>query len=43
MRYFSISLSDPCWQHRLQTKQVGVYLSGDLGDAIFGLTVITET
>jgi type VI secretion system protein ImpJ len=43
MHYFSISLSGACWQHILQTKQVGVYLPGDLGDATFDLTVITET
>jgi len=43
MHYFSISQSGPCWQHILQTKQVGVYLPGDLGDANFDLTVITET
>jgi type VI secretion system protein ImpJ len=43
MHYFSISLSGPCWQHILQTKQVGVYLPGDLGDATFDLTIIMET
>jgi type VI secretion system protein ImpJ len=43
MHYFSISLSGACWQHILQTKQVGVYLPGDLGDATFDLTIITET
>jgi type VI secretion system protein ImpJ len=43
MHYFSISLSGACWQHILQTKQVGVYLPGELGDATFDLTVITET
>ena len=42
MHYFSISQSGPCWQHILQTKQVGVYLPGDLGDATFDLTIITE-
>ena len=42
VHYFSISLSGPCWQHILQTKQVGVYLPGDLGDATFDLTIITE-
>jgi type VI secretion system protein ImpJ len=42
MHYFSISLSGPCWQHILQTKQVGVYLPGELGDAAFELTVIME-
>lgn len=43
MHYFSISLSGACWQHILQTKQVGVYLPGDLGDATFDLTIIMET
>ena len=43
MHYFSISLSGACWQHILQTKQVGVYLPGDLGDANFDLTIIMET
>jgi type VI secretion system protein ImpJ len=43
MHYFSVSQSGACWQHILQTKQVGVYLPGDLGDASFDLTVITET
>ena len=42
MHYFSISLSGACWQHILQTKQVGVYLPGDLGDATFDLTIVTE-
>jgi type VI secretion system protein ImpJ len=42
MHYFSISLSGACWQHILQTKQVGVYLPGDLGDAVFDITIITE-
>jgi type VI secretion system protein ImpJ len=43
MHYFSISLSGACWQHILQTKQVGVYLPGDLGEATFEITIITET
>ena len=43
MHYFSISLTGACWQHILQTRRVGVYLPGDLGDATFDLTIITET
>jgi type VI secretion system protein ImpJ len=43
MHYFSISLNGACWQHILQTKQVGVYLPGELGDAAFDLTIVTET
>ncbi|MGA9671053.1 MAG: type VI secretion system baseplate subunit TssK, partial [Terracidiphilus sp.] len=42
MHYFSVSLSGACWQHILQTKQVGVYIPGDLGDATFDLTIIME-
>jgi type VI secretion system protein ImpJ len=42
MHYFSISLSGACWQHILQTKQVGVYMPGDLGDATFDVTIIME-
>jgi type VI secretion system protein ImpJ len=43
MHYFSIAQSGACWQHILQTKNVGVYLPGDLGDATFDLTILTET
>lgn len=42
MHYFSISQDGPCWQHILQTKAVGVYLPGDLGNAVFDLTIIME-
>jgi type VI secretion system protein ImpJ len=44
MHYFSISAAGACWQHILQTKQVGVYVPGEIGnDAVFELTVITES
>ena len=43
MHYFAVSQAGACWQHILQTKNVGVYLPGDLGDATFDLTVILET
>jgi type VI secretion system protein ImpJ len=43
MHYFSISQDGPCWQHILDSKRVGVYLPGDLGDATFELTIILET
>jgi type VI secretion system protein ImpJ len=42
MHYFSISQTGPCWQHILESKRVGVYLPGDLGDATFELTIILE-
>ena len=42
MHYFSISGAGACWQHILQTKQVGVYVPGDIREATFELTVILE-
>jgi type VI secretion system protein ImpJ len=43
MHYFSISLDGPCWQDIQNTKQAGVYIPGEIGDATFDVTVITET
>ncbi len=43
MRYFSLGATGACWQHILQTRQVGVYIPGDIKDAAFELTVILET
>jgi type VI secretion system protein ImpJ len=43
MHYFSISLAGACWEHILRTKQVGVYVPGEIGDVTFDVTVITET
>ncbi len=42
LTYFSISLNGPCWQHILATREVGVYMPGDLGKAVFEITVIVE-
>ncbi len=42
MQYFAIGQTGPCWQHILATRQVGVYLPGELGQAAFELTVILE-
>jgi type VI secretion system protein ImpJ len=42
MHYFSISTAGPCWQHLLDTRQVGVYIPGEVGNASFEVTVITE-
>ncbi len=43
MHYFSINTAGACWQHILQTKRVGIYIPGDIRDAIFEVTVILET
>jgi type VI secretion system protein ImpJ len=42
MVYFSIGMAGPCWQHILATRQVGVYVPAELGNAVFELTVILE-
>lgn len=43
MHYFSVGTAGACWQHILQTRQVGVYVPGDIQDAVFDLTVLLET
>lgn len=42
MIYFNIGLAGPCWQLILAQRNVGIYLPGELGNAFFELTVITE-
>lgn len=41
-QYFGISKEGPFWDHILQTKQVGVYVPGDLPDAELELLVVLE-
>jgi type VI secretion system protein ImpJ len=41
--YFSISRSGPCWEHIVQTRQVGVYVPGELPDPELQLLVILES
>lgn len=42
MQYFAIDTTGPCWEHILQTKQVGVYIPGEISQPEFDLTVIVE-
>jgi type VI secretion system protein ImpJ len=42
-QYFSISRSGPCWEHIVLTRQVGVYVPGDLPDPELELLVILES
>ena len=42
-QYFSVSRGGPCWDHIVQTRQVGVYVPGDLPDATLELLVILES
>jgi type VI secretion system protein ImpJ len=43
MQYFSIDTSGACWEHILQTKNVGIYIPGEIADPEFTLTAIVET
>ena len=45
MVYFSIGTGSatPCWQDIQGTREVGVYIPGELGRAVFEVTVIIET
>jgi len=43
MQYFVVETTGPCWEHILQTRQVGVYIPGEITNPEFALTVIVET
>lgn len=42
-QYFSVSKAGPCWDHLVQTRQIGVYVPGDLPEATLELLVILES
>jgi type VI secretion system protein ImpJ len=42
MQYFSIDTSGACWEHILHTKNVGIYIPGEIADPEFTLTAIVE-
>lgn len=42
-QYFSISKGGPCWDHIQQTRQVGVYVPGELPDVELQLLVVLES
>jgi type VI secretion system protein ImpJ len=42
-QYFGITRSGPCWDHIVQTKQVGVYVPGDLPDPELELHIVLES
>ena len=41
-QYFSITRSGPCWDHIVQTRQVGIYVPGDLPDPVVELHILLE-
>ena len=43
MQYFSVDTSGACWEHILHTKNVGIYIPGEIANPEFTLTAIVET
>ncbi len=41
-QYFSITKSGPCWDHIVETSQVGIYVPGELPSAQMELLVVLE-
>lgn len=42
-QYFAITKSGPCWDHILETKDVGIYIPGDIPNAEVELLVVLES
>ena len=42
-QYFSVSRNGPCWDHIVQTRQIGLYIPGDLPDPTVELLVVLES
>jgi type VI secretion system protein ImpJ len=41
-QYFNVSRTGPCWDHIVQTRQLGLYVPGDLPDPALELLVVLE-
>lgn len=41
--YFSVTRSGPCWDHIVQSRQIGLYVPGELPDATVELLVVLES
>jgi type VI secretion system protein ImpJ len=42
-QYFGISKSGPCWEHIVVTKQIGIYVPGDLPNPELELIILLES
>ena len=40
--YFGVSRGGPCWDHIVKTRQIGLYIPGDLPDPSIELLVVLE-
>ena len=41
-QYFAVSKGGPCWDHIVQTREVGIYIPGDLPTPELQLLVVLE-
>jgi type VI secretion system protein ImpJ len=41
-QYFLVSRGGPCWEHLMQTKEVGLYVPGEIREPQFELMVVVE-
>jgi type VI secretion system protein ImpJ len=42
VQYFSIDKAGPCWNHLVKTREIGVYVPGDLPEPEIELLVVLE-
>ncbi len=42
-QYFSVGKAGPCWDHLVQSRQIGLYVPGDLPDPEVELMVVLES
>lgn len=42
-QYFTVTKSGPCWDHIVETKEVGIYVPGDIPHAEAELLVVLDT
>ena len=42
-QYFAIDKAGPCWEHMVKTREVGIYVPGELPDPEIELSVILES
>ena len=42
-QYFGVTKSGPCWDHIVETKEVGIYVPGDIPNAEVELLVVLDT
>jgi type VI secretion system protein ImpJ len=42
-QYFSLTKAGPCWEHMVKTRQVGIYVPGELPEPELELLVILES